>query len=143
MANDISEIMLKFFVVKRILSPKTILPITLGLEVLAWLLIPRDSGKYSLTGVIDATLISPSILGVLLLWRYQYEAKKMLRIVAVGLLSISCAFYLVFIVFSFYVMVMPQTKVSISYVAVALLTPLIINMFFLYKIIFITAEINR
>jgi hypothetical protein len=119
------------------------LPIAFGLEVLVWMLIPRDNGRYSLTGVIDAALISPSILAVLLLWRYQYYANRILRIVTIGLLSISCAFYLVFTLFSFSVMVMPGTRVSMTYVAIILFILLILNIFLLYKLIPTTTKINH
>ena len=128
---------------RQLLGPKTLLPIAFGVEILVWVLIPRDNGRYSLTGVIDAALLSPSILAVLLLWRYQYQASRMLKIAAIGLLSISCAFYLVFTLFSFSVMVMPGTRVSMSYVVVVLYTSLIINILLLYKVIPVITENNN
>lgn len=128
---------------RKLLAPKIMLPIAFGLEVLVWMLIPRDNGRYSLTGVIDTALISPSILGVLLFWRYQYQANRVLRIAAIGLLSISCAFYLAFTLFSFSVMVMPGTRVSMSYVVIILFTPLILNIFLLYETIPKTTKINH
>lgn len=112
---------------RKLLSPKTILLVVLLSEVIIYALLTQQSRPHSLTRIIDTFLISPSILGVLLLWLYQYYADDALRTLATSFLAASIIMYTLFILFGLYMLTQPHTIANTSYTFYLFIIPLCID----------------
>lgn len=107
--------------------PKAVLLLFLGILLLVYALLREESSRHSLTRIVDAFLISPSFVGMLLLLLYQFYTVDVLKTVARTCLTASLVLYVFFIGFGLYMLTQPHTISNTTYTFYLFLVPLALN----------------
>lgn len=123
------------------LTLKLVLPVMLVVEIVVYLYMPSGSVEHLQLGILNTGLILPAILGVVLRWLYQYEAKQAFRTVSDALLAVSCLFYGLYTLFILFVIISWGNSVTSTsggsgiasfFYVVGMFLPFVINVYLLY-----------